>query len=308
LVTYTSRSLLNGQAILQNIPETRLFTVAISRTDTSLKQNLSLPQQIPLVIPEVEGNVQTNSTDINAIPAQAILELAWGEISQLVTGYQLLTRNYELTCLNRKCVNYREPLSKCTACPVCGKRTRSAELTSVLNEVNFEQPYEIKFTTPVLQISLNSPVQCYLQHVVTATRQELLQSQQPIPPGYQQLWEYPANLLAIHSFGHQILAALPLTILASANDVNFVVEKRGANDYAGLFYDLAEGGSGTSEAIFRSLPQLAHSAAELARSCPCSSGCPKCLIQSGCPDGNKALLKQVGLLLCEAFSTPQISK
>ncbi|MBD0302807.1 MAG: DEAD/DEAH box helicase, partial [Tolypothrix sp. T3-bin4] len=304
LVTYTSRSLLNGKAILQNTPETRLFTVAISHTDTSLKQNLSLPQQIPLVIPEVEGNVQTNSTDSKAIPAQAILELVWGEISQLVTGYQLLTRNYELTCLNRKCVNYREPLSKCTTCPVCGKRTRSAELTSVLNEVNFEQPYEIKFATPVLQISLNSPVECYLQQVVTATRQELLQSQQPIPPGYQQLWEYPANLLAINSFGHQILAALPLTILASANDVNFLVEKRGANDYAGLFYDLAEGGSGTSEAIFRSLPQLAHAAAELARSCSCSSGCPKCLIQSGCPDGNKALLKQVGLLLCEAFSTP----
>ena len=111
-------------------------------------------------------------------------------------------------------------------------------------------------------------------------------------------------MLAIHSFGHQILAALPLTILASANDVNFLVEKRGANDCVGLFYDLTEGGSGTSEAIFRSLPQLAHAAAELARSCSCSSGCPKCLIQSGCPDGNKALLKQVGLLLCEAFSTP----
>jgi len=83
--------------------------------------------------------------------------------------------------------------------------------------------------------------------------------------------------------------------------VNFLVEKRCANDYPGLFYDLAEGGSGTEEAIFRSLPQLAHAAAELARSCSCSSGCPKCLIQSGCPDGNKALLKQVGLLLCEAF-------
>ena len=40
-------------------------------------------------------------------------------------------------------------------------------------------------------------------------------------------------MLAIHSFGHQILAALPLTILASPNDVNFLVEKRGANDYAG---------------------------------------------------------------------------
>ena len=93
LVTYTSRSLLNGKAILQNTPETRLFTVAISHTHTSLKQNLSLPQQIPLVIPEFEGNVQTNSTD-----SKAILELVWGEISQLVTGYQLLTRNYECNC------------------------------------------------------------------------------------------------------------------------------------------------------------------------------------------------------------------
>ncbi len=73
LVTYTSRSLLNGQAILQNIPETRLFTVAISRTDTSLKQNLSLPQQIPLVIPEVEGMFKT----IQRIVMQFQLKLFW---------------------------------------------------------------------------------------------------------------------------------------------------------------------------------------------------------------------------------------
>ena len=108
-------------------------------------------------------------------------------------------------------------------------------------------------------------------------------------------------MLAIHSFGPQILAALPLTILASPNDVNFRVEKRDPNDYAGLFYHLAGGGSGTEETIFRSLPQLAPTAAELARSCSCSSGSPKCLIQSGCLDGKKALLKQVRLLLCEAF-------
>ncbi len=45
---------------------------------------------------------------------------------------------------------------------------------------------------------------------------------------------------------------------------------------------------------------MAHA---IARDCNCNTGCAKCLIQHGCPDGNTALLKQMGLLLLDAIAS-----
>lgn len=298
LVNYRSETLEleMGKALLQLITETPLFTIAINRVDTCIHQELSTPKIVPLLVLTGESNGSTQ------VPLSIQLSLGWGEISQQVTGYQLLTRSYKLTCLQKKCVNYKEGLNERTHCPACGKRLRKAELTTVLNEVEFERPYAIKFSTPVVQISVSESVNRYWQEIVVRTRTQLLQAKQPIPTNYQQLWEYPAQFLVIHSFGHQILAALPLVVLSGMNDVSFRVEKRGIADYVGLFYDRVEGGSGSAEAIFKQLPKLAKVAGELARNCECESGCPKCLIQPGCPDGNKGLLKELGLLLCDALS------
>ena len=43
----------------------------------------------------------------------------------------------------------------------------------------------------------------------------------------------------------------------------------------------------------------------IARDCNCHTGCAKCLIQHGCPDGNTALLKQMGLVLLDAVARPE---
>jgi DEAD/DEAH box helicase domain-containing protein len=44
----------------------------------------------------------------------------------------------------------------------------------------------------------------------------------------------------------------------------------------------------------------------IARGCDCDAGCAKCLIQHGCPDGNTALLKQLGLVLLDALAEPGV--
>ncbi|MEM9540752.1 MAG: helicase-related protein [Cyanobacteria bacterium P01_E01_bin.42] len=287
MVTYRSLSLdvEARQATLQPIPETSTYTVAESRTDTRILQDLVAPKQLKLNLSEEEGN--------------AFLRLSWGEVSHSISGYQVLVKEYEQTCLNRKCVNYREALPGRKFCPVCGRRSRRAELTKVVDEVEFEQPYAIRFTTPIAQISFDKVVNEYLQKCASRLLKEV-ESDSAIAGV---LRDYPASLLGVHSFGHQILAAFPLVVLGSLNDVNYIVEARNSKDCVGYFYDLSESGNGSAEAIFRHLSKLARAGAALARNCDCQYGCPKCLILSGCPDGNQALLKQMGLFLCDSIAS-----
>ncbi len=107
-------------------------------------------------------------------------------------------------------------------------------------------------------------------------------------------------MIAMHSFGHQLLNALQLVAKVDPQEVNFVVVPEAGCNYAGCFYDTADGGSGASEAVFKHLPSLAQAAVVIARGCDCEVGCAKCLIQYGCPDGNTGLLKQLGLALLDA--------
>ncbi|MBW4571990.1 MAG: DUF1998 domain-containing protein [Tolypothrix carrinoi HA7290-LM1] len=81
----------------------------------------------------------------------------------------------------------------------------------------------------------------------------------------------------------------------------YVVERTGDGGYYDLFYDCSEGGNRASEAVFQNLTKLASTAAQLAQSCECEADCPKCLQQHGCPQGNKGLLKQLGITLLRAI-------
>lgn len=112
----------------------------------------------------------------------------------MVIGYQLLTKQYELTCLNQRCLKYKEPQPSRRNCPSCGKKTREAEIISVFDETKFEKPYQTQFTTPVVQVSLNNQAQKHLQDIAAEIRKAIIQKAQAIPAGYQQLWEYPSSI------------------------------------------------------------------------------------------------------------------
>jgi DEAD/DEAH box helicase domain-containing protein len=185
-------------------------------------------------------------------------------------------------------------------------------IIKTLSEESFEQPYRTQFSAPIVKVAIDSTAQDYLQTFAKEARISLSRSGQPIPPGYQQLWEHPSTLIAIHSFGHQILRSrsvfveqsLQLFARVDPREVNFSVVKEAGdrNHYAGYFYDTSDGGNGASEAVFKHMAELASVAAAIARGCDCDAGCAKCLIQHGCLDGNTALLKQLGLVLLDALA------
>ncbi|MBW4581967.1 MAG: DEAD/DEAH box helicase [Tildeniella nuda ZEHNDER 1965/U140] len=294
--------LTSKQAMLKQVPESPLFTVAFTQSETGSLKALTNPVALPLKFPSVEG-----VADLSAVLR---LELSYGQISHITSGYSLMTQLYEQTCLNRRCLNYKEPLPDERRCPLCIKPTRKALLIKTLSEESFEQPYRTQFSAPIVKVAIDSTAQDYLQTFARAARTSLSRSGQPIPPGYQQLWEHPSSLIAIHSFGHQILRSLQLFARVDSREVNFSVVKEAGdrNHYAGYFYDTSDGGNGASEAVFKHMAALASTAAAIARSCDCDAGCAKCLIQHGCPDGNTALLKQLGLVLLDALAEPLVER
>ena len=312
MLTYQciSLDLTTKQAILKQVPESPLFTAAFTQSETSSLKALTNPVALPLKFPSVEGGAD--------LPAFLTLELSYGQVGHITSGYSLMTQLYEQTCLNRRCLNYKEPLPDDSRserlrqrhCLLCSKSTRKALLIKTLSEESFEQPYRTQFSAPIVKVAIDSTAQDYLQTFAREARTSLSRSGQPIPPGYQQLWEYPSSLIAIHSFGHQILRSLQLFARVDPREVNFSVVKEAGdrNHYAGYFYDTSDGGNGASEAVFKHMAELASTAAAIARGCDCDAGCAKCLIQHGCPDGNTALLKQLGLVLLDAFAEPLVER
>ncbi|MBD2295177.1 DEAD/DEAH box helicase [Anabaena sphaerica FACHB-251] len=230
------------------------------------------------------------------------LELSFGEVQHITSGFNLMTQIHEQTCLNKRCLNYKEPLPQQLRCPLCRKLTRKAVIVKTLSEEKFKQPFRTQFSAPMVKVTINSSAREYIQQFAKEIRTSLTRSKEPIPSGYQQLWEYSSTFIAIHSFGHQIMRALQLVAKVDPKQVNFTVVKElgDGNNYTGYFYDTSDGGNGAAEAVFKHLPKLAEVAGAIARDCNCNTGCAKCLIQHGCPDGNTALLKQMGLVLLDA--------
>jgi DEAD/DEAH box helicase domain-containing protein len=123
-----------------------------------------------------------------------------------------------------------------------------------------------------------------------------------IPQELKGLFEGNAVVVALHSMAHQIQLAVPLVVLSSTHDVNCTV-KQDDSGIVAYFFDTTDGGNGASEEIGKQLPLFAAKAMSLALNCECSDGCPKCLIQIGCPQQNQGLHKKVGLFLLEAIAT-----
>lgn len=286
------------KATMKEIGETPQFTVAVTESLTKVKDRLTDPRQFPVALQHPQIGLEP-STELS----QVRLELNWGEINQLVTGYQALSKQYAPTCFNQKCPKYNIPLPNHPYCPNCNKKTKGTELTTLLDQTSFTKPYQTKFSTPIVEIYITTQVRKQLKAIVSTMKKSLIkENETSLPPGYQTLWEADSSFIALHSLGHQLIAALPLVVLSSTDDLNYVVDWVSEGIYVGRFYDLTDGGNGAVEALFQNFQELANRAVQLAQSCDCLTGCPKCLQQHNCPQGNKALLKQLGLILLKAVA------
>jgi DEAD/DEAH box helicase domain-containing protein len=291
IITYhcLSLDLKTKRAMLKQTADSSLFTVAITESQTSPDNLLIDPCQLSLLCDREHQTIEGSMT----------VELNFGQVNHITSGYSLMTQLYEQTCLNKHCLKYKEPLPQQHRCPLCSKLTRKAVIVQVLGEERFEQPYQTQFSAPMVKVTIDQVTQDYLRQWTQEIKRSLTQSLQTIPSGYQQLWEYPSNFIALHSFGHQIMRALPLIARVDPKEINFaIVRELGESNssYTGYFYDTSDGGTGATEAVFQHLRRLAEKAFEL------TQGCPKCLVQPGCPDSNKGLVKQLGLVLLDALA------
>ncbi len=288
LITYRSESLNQerGEAVLEYLgKDIDLLTKAESQLEIKMFSPLAEPHTISTGIPGAELR----------------LTLAWGEITTLVTGYQLLNRTYGLTCKNQLCSKYRQALEG-KNCPECKRSLHSSEVTKVTESVEFEQPYQTQYQAPCVQLEMNQPLSSALIVQMNQIKSKISATYgDDIPEQLKQLSRCAPEFVALHSMFHQIIKAVPLVVLSSSLDVDGVADdpKTGT---AGWIFDTCEGGNGTAEAIFHQLPKFAAKAKALAEACQCELGCPRCLTQHGCPQQNAGLHKGAGLFLLDAVS------
>jgi DEAD/DEAH box helicase domain-containing protein len=289
LVTYRCQSLDIEQkkAILQLFEEDHsLFTEPDLGLQIELLENLEEPRIIPTSLPE----------------ARLRLTLGWGKITSEVTGYKLCKREYRQTCTNAKCRAHQQPLEG-KICRSCGRNLKSLEINKLIKSVSFNPSYQIQYEAPVVKVEVNpGMIKAIRDEVNRQKASAISQYGNDIPQELKGLFEGNAVVVALHSMAHQIQLAVPLVVLSSTRDVNCCTVEQDDLSIVAYFFDTTEGGNGASEEIGKHLPLFAAKARSLALTCECSEGCPKCLIQLGCPQQNQGLHKKVGLFLLEAIA------
>ena len=235
MIVYRCEELTSERAILRRVSDTSLYTRAVTEIETKITQVLTKPYELTFT-----------SDNSSPIPL-AKLTLASVAISEATIGYQLLQKKYELTCLNRKCLKYKEPLHNLDRCPFCQQNTKRAELSLLLDELSFTEPLTNQLNTICTKIELKDDFYQHIQLDINTIKQELKQrcagrgvlesnrstcyanlkliENPPSTPAefYSALgsaprqhspnfvWEYPIEFMVLHSFGHLVLSALPLS-------------------------------------------------------------------------------------------------
>jgi len=286
LVTYQAKSLdlENKKATLEpfSAPPDR-FTQATIDLAIKTVSILEQPQIIETSFPD--GRIR--------------LRLHWGEITSVVDSYEHLKRDYLLTCLNSQCRNFRQAISSQAHCPICHTKAQFAEIIKLLERKNLEPAYQTKYQAPVLKVEINPGIKEALIAEVSRLKKAITnESNGKISEAENQLWTTHPDWLALHTLGHLIMEVLPLVVLSSLHDVNYVVVQEDKRIVA-YFFDTCGGGNGGSEAIFANFLTLRDLAIDLANNCDCLGGCPRCVIQNSCPQHNTGLYKELGVFLLQ---------
>ncbi|QQE67360.1 helicase family protein with metal-binding cysteine cluster (plasmid) [Leptolyngbya sp. BL0902] len=276
-----------GQATLQPFANPEVSTQPLGQRALVPTQALTEPVQVPLNFGEGHP------------PGHLTLSLSFGQISQLITDYQILSKRYEPTCLNDACSRFKKPLNGHTHCPSCGKAARMGTVVEVLDTQPLDHhKYTSHFDSPILTATFDTVARGHLEDYARSLKMQL--QDHTDRNHYDALWDHPSDLIAIHSLGHQLMLALPLVVLHSQQDLEFLCQEATLGASSGAWFDVSDGGNGATESILRYWNQLVPKAIALVEGCDCVAGCPKCLSQWHCPDHNHALLKQIGLVVLKA--------
>lgn len=291
LVKYRSETLdteLGKATLVPYSQNPGLLTEAVSDTDITPLHPLAEPKIIPTGIPD--GRLR--------------LTLSWGKIITSVTGYKLYSKEWAKTCTNSSCMMYRQPVSS-KFCPFCYRLTRQAEIETEKRLVSFEEPLQTVCEAPVVSVEINLAIFQAIRNQLNSVKQSIRKAGPgSIPDELEDLWQSSPEFIALHSIEHQITFALPMLVFSSSHDLSGAVLSSGEGQtlsVAGYFFDTCEGGNGAAEAVFNQFVKLAAKAQSLAKACDCESGCPRCLLQHGCPHQNKGLHKKLGLFLLDAI-------
>ena len=146
LVKYRSTELNVNErrAILTPVDsKTTTFTIAETDLDVRLLEALAEPKTVALLVPNGE---------LEPMPEGLELVLGWGQVTSSVTGYRSCVREYAQTCTSSGCRNNNRSLTG-KLCSACGRRLQYAELTTVVDTVEFEKPYRTQYETPIVNAS-----------------------------------------------------------------------------------------------------------------------------------------------------------
>lgn len=276
-----------GQATLQPFSNTEISTQPLGQRDLVPTQPITDPVDVPLYFSD------------DRQPGRLTLTLSFGQISQIITDYQILSKRYEPTCLNHKCGRFKKSLNDSPRCPSCGKPARMGTVIEVLDTQSLDhKKYTSHFDSPILSAEFDTVARGHIEDYARSLKMQF--QDHPQREHYGALWENPSDLIAIHSLGHQLMLALPLVVLHSQQDLEFLCRDATLGSSSGAWFDVSDGGNGATESILRYWNQLVPKAITLIEGCDCVAGCPKCLSQWHCPDHNNALLKQMGLFVLKA--------
>ncbi len=112
----------------------------------------------------------------------------------------------------------------------------------------------------------------------------------------------------IHALEHAMISLLPLFVLAERRDVGGVSypiyphELPSGEGPVVFIYDGYPGGVGYARAGAEQFGRWIRATYEQLTNCPCSHGCPRCILSPKCGNGNQFLDKQAALELAERLS------
>lgn len=107
---------------------------------------------------------------------------------------------------------------------------------------------------------------------------------------------------AVHGLEHALRAVAPILAGCDRGDLGSAWAMSFGQACPAVFlFDAIPGGVGLSEALFSRMPEWTLAARRLLDGCPCTEGCPACLLRAGCEVGNMGLSKAGAAALLEAL-------